>query len=186
MHAFFYAHVQLDHLLCALILLGRLGDIGSTYLVTPQLRLEANPLVRKLGWRFAVATLFVCLIPYYSTALGIVVLIPSLMVSAANTSKIWFARAYGEVAYGELILRLARQTRLSQALIPTWLAALFIALIGLVLLLLSPDPNQDWGFWFGIGFLSYALVVALYGSLFFVRLFRRAHANREDLANRPS
>lgn len=82
-----------EHTLCILILIGRLGDIISTRLVTPKLELEANPIVRKLGWPFAFATVLICLIPYWSTAAGVVVLIPSLFVSATNTSKIWFARA---------------------------------------------------------------------------------------------
>jgi hypothetical protein len=174
MREYFYAHVKLEHLLCALILLARIGDIGSTYLVTPTLKLEANPIMRRLGWWFAVATLFICLVPYYSTAVGIIVLIPSLMISASNTGKIWFARAYGESEYHELLLRMAKRSRLSQALLPTIIAATFTALIGLTLLLLSPDPSKDWGYWFGFGFLTHAFIVGFYGSLFFVKLFRKA------------
>jgi hypothetical protein len=174
MRAYIYSHVKLEHLLCGLILVSRLGDIGSTYLVTPRLKLEANPIVQKLGWWFAVATLLVCLIPYYSTAMGIVILIPSLMVSAANTSKIWFIRAYGEGEYYELLLRLARKTRLSSALIPMIVAAGFTAVIGLVLLLLSPDPGHDWGYWFAFGFLVYAFIIGFYGCIFVIRLYRNA------------
>src|SRR5437867_966894 len=103
MREYIYNNVKLEHLLCVVILLSRLGDIGSTYLITPKLKLEANPIARKLGWGFAVATLLLCFVPYYSTALGIIVLIPSLMVSAANASKIWFVRAYGESEYHDLL-----------------------------------------------------------------------------------
>jgi hypothetical protein len=179
MREYIYGHTKLEHLLCALILVSRLGDIGSTYLVTPKLRLEANPIVRKFGWWFALATILVCLVPYYSTAAGIIVLIPSLMVSAANTSKIWFARACGENEYHELLLRLAKTSKLSYALAPTIVAAIFTAMIGLVLLLLSPDPTKDWGYWFAIGFLAYAFVIGFCGSLFFVRLFRKARRSEE-------
>ncbi len=180
MSEYIQSHIGLENLLCGLILLSRLGDIGSTYLVTPRLKLEANPIARKLGWWFAFATLLVCLIPYYSTYLGIIVLIPSLMVSASNTGKIWFVRSYGESEYHELLLRLARKTRLSHALVPAIVAAMFIAVIGLVLLLLSPDPTEDWGYWFGIGFLTYAFVIGFYGSLFIVRLFRKARRTGEQ------
>jgi hypothetical protein len=76
------------------------------------------------------------------------------MVSASNTRQIWFARAYGESAAHELMLRLARNSRLSHALAPHFFVAGFYALIGLVLLLLSPDPTRDWGYWFGFGFLA--------------------------------
>src|SRR5208337_445540 len=101
------SHSNFEHLLCALILVSRLGDIGSTYLITPKLKLEANLVAGKLGWWFAAATLLVCLVPYYSAPLGVVVLVPSLLVSASNTSKIWFVRAYGESEYHDLLCRLA-------------------------------------------------------------------------------
>ena len=127
MREFIYNQVKLEHLLCAIILFARLGDIGSTYLATPSLKLEANPIMKRLGWWFAIATLFICLVPYYSTGLAVVVLIPSLMVSAANMGRIWFARAYGEAETHELIFRLARKSKLSHALIPTISAAAFTA-----------------------------------------------------------
>src|ERR1051326_7172442 len=89
MREYILSHVKIEHLLCTLIFVARVGDIGSTYLVTPKLRLEANPIIRKLGWWFAIATVALCLIPYYSTAMAVIVLVPSLLVSAANTGKIW-------------------------------------------------------------------------------------------------
>lgn len=175
MRDYFYSHVKLEHLLCVLVLIGRIGDIGSTYLVTPTLQLEANPIMKRLGWWFAIATLLTCLVPYYSTAAGIIILIPSLMISASNIGKIWFVRVYGETAYLELLLSMAKRSRLSHALLPVIAAATFIALIGLTLLLLSPDPSKDWGYWFGFGFLAYAFTIVFYGSLSCIKLFKMAH-----------
>src|SRR5262249_10480974 len=109
--------------------------------------------MRKLRWWFAIATVAVCLVPYYSTAIAIIVLVPSLLVSAANSGKIWFARAYGEDAYQGLILSVAAKSSLSHALTPLIFVGGFMATIGFVLLLLCPDPAKDWGYWFGIGFL---------------------------------
>lgn len=179
MREYFYNHIKLEHLLCALILVARVGDIGSTYLITPKLRLEANPIAKKLGWWFAAATVLLCLVPYYSTAAGIILLVPSLMVSAANTGKIWFARAYGEKELHDLYLRLARTSKLSHALISSSVGVIFTAMIGFILLLLSPDPGRDWGYWFGVGFLAYAFTIGLYGSLFYIRLFQRARRSEE-------
>jgi hypothetical protein len=182
MREFLLTHVKFEHLLCALILISRIGDIGSTYLVTPKLKLEANPIVRKLGWWFGLATVFVCLVPYWNTAAGVIALIPSLLVCASNTSRIWFVRAYGENEYLELLLRLARKSKVSHAIAGTLVSAGFIALIGMVLLLLCPDPTKDWGYWIGFGFLGYALVIGLYGSLYLVRLFRTARRMEEQKA----
>lgn len=180
MREFILNHFKLEHLLCVLILISRLGDIITTFLVSPKLKLETNPIVRKLGWWFAVPTILVCFAPYFSTELGVVVLVPSLLVCASNASKIWFVRAYGESEYYDLLLRLARKSKLSHALAATILSTSFIALAGLVLLFLCPNPDFNWGFWFAIGFLAYAFVVAFYGCLFFIRLFRSARRKKED------
>jgi hypothetical protein len=65
-----------DTVLAILILIGRLGDIVSTYLVSPTLALEANPIVRRLGWRFAIATIVVAGIPYFDVSAGVMVAVP--------------------------------------------------------------------------------------------------------------
>lgn len=177
MYHFFSSHFEWA--LCALILVGRLGDILSTYLITPGLSLEANPVARKLGWRFMMLSILLCLVPFYSTPMGIIILVPSLMVSASNIGKIWFVRSYGEAEYLQLLLGVARKSKLRHAVAGVLLSAFFIALSGLVLLFLSPDPSEDWGFWFAIGILTYALAIALHGSLFCFRIFKMAGSRQE-------
>ena len=86
----------LEHILCVVILIGRIGDIGSTYLVTPGLRLEANPVARKLRWPFALLTVLVCLVPYWNTPLAVPIAVTSLVVTAENLRFGWIARALGE------------------------------------------------------------------------------------------
>ncbi|MHC4502477.1 MAG: hypothetical protein ACYTFI_04155 [Planctomycetota bacterium] len=163
-----------EHVLCALLLLSRLGDIVSTYLVTPDLKLEANPIARKLGWRFMALTVLACLLPYYNTALAVMALVPFLLISASNAGKIWFTRTMGESQYLDMLLRIARKSRLSHAICGVLASSSFIVLAGAVLCFLSPDPGRDWGYWFGLGIVFYGTIVALYGSLYFVRLFRKA------------
>lgn len=163
-----------EHVLCGLIFVARAGDIVSTFLITPKLALEANPIAKKLGWPFGVLTIFVCLIPYYSTPAGVIVLVPSLFVSASNTAKIWFVRSMGEMEYLNLLYRLARTTRLAHAVLGLLASALFIALAGMVLLFLAPDPAADWGYWYAIGILGYAVIIGLYGTIYICRLFHSA------------
>lgn len=166
---FLYSHF--DHVLCGLILISRIADIGSTYLVTPKLLLEANPVARKLGWKFALLTLLICLLPYYSTSLAMMALVPFLFVSSSNTAKIWFVRSYGEKEYLELIRNMAHKSKLSHAIAGVLGASFFLCLAGLVLLLVSPTPNV-WGFWFALGIILYAFIIAIHGSLYFMRLFK--------------
>ena len=109
--------------------------------------------------------------------MAVVVLVPSLLVSSSNTSRIWFIRTYGEMEYRELLYRLARKSKLRYAITGTLCSTSFISLVGVSLLFLSPHPERNWGYWFAIGIISYAFVIALYGSLYFHRLFKMARQN---------
>jgi hypothetical protein len=172
MSDFVYDHM--NHVLCVLILLSRIGDIGTTYLVTPHLVLEANPLVRWLGWRFALLSLVICFVPYYSVSAGVAVLVPSLMVSASNAGKIWVARTLGEHEYQAFMLRIAAASRLRYALAGLLLSSSFVVLVGTVLVLLYPDPTEEYAWWFGVGIITYGVVIAFHGTVALIRLFKQA------------
>ena len=161
------------HTIAGLVLLGRLGDVVSTRLVTPRLLLEANPLARRLGWRFAWSSLLLALIPYYSPPLGIAALAASLMVSASNLSRGWMFRALGETGSDEFLLRVAASSDRATALGFLLGGAAFVVVAGVVLMWLSGSPGAP-SYWFGVGIVIYGCAIALHGSLFIVRLFRRA------------
>lgn len=162
---------NLVHAVAALVLIGRLGDIGSTYFVTPTLALEANPVVRRLGWSFAAASLLLCLVPYYHVGLGLMAAVTSLMVAGSNLSRAWVSRALGEK---ETLAML----RVAAGRIPRWKAiasvvvgACFVALAAGVLILTSGGSKAG-AFWFALGLLIYAAAIALYGVLFVLRIYR--------------
>jgi len=53
-------------------------------------------------------------------------------------------------------------------------ALTFLSLpFGFVLLFLCPE-RSNWGYWFANGIILYGFIVALYGSLSFYRLFKKA------------
>lgn len=164
---------NLNHVLFVLILISRLGDVISTYFCTPTLKLEGNPLVRKFGWRLALLSLLVCLIPYYNINLAIIALVSSSYISASNISKIWAFRAYGEIGYSQMLLEMAKKSKRSLALSCIWGSSFFTILAGSSLVFLSLDPKHNWGYWFGIGIISYGFVVALHSWSFFSKLFKK-------------
>jgi hypothetical protein len=160
--------------LCGLLLLGRVGDVVTTRLITPKLRLEANPIVRKLGWPFAVVSLGVCLIAYVHTGMAFAFLITSLLVTASNATKIWVARTLGEEAYERFMFEVARRSRPSTPILANLAVAGCFTLIG-VLFMIAGSGN-GWVWWGGFGVILYAFAIALYGTLFLRRLFRRVRA----------
>jgi hypothetical protein len=160
------------HFLAALTLLSRLGDVVSTWVASPTLKLEANPVVRKLGWKFGLLTLLLALVPYYNTSLGVMVLTMSCLVTSSNFGAGWTMRTLGEDEMQAFTIRLARRSTLRTALAFVWAGAAAVAMVGLLLTWLTrPD---EWGYYFGWGIMAYAFARVLHGSLAMVRLFRRA------------
>jgi len=162
---------NLEHVLALLILVARVGDIGSTYLATPTLKLETNPVARRLKWPMGLLSLGLCLTPYYNTALAVMVLVPSLLVSASNLSRGWVAHAVGEEEMLAFLQRAVGHISRGKALAFTLGAGAFIVLAGGVLLVLS-GGQQSWAYWFAWGMLLYGVVIGLYSSLFVLRLHR--------------
>src|SRR6185503_13959975 len=134
------------HILCVLILITRIGDVLSTWLISPKLRLEANPIVRKLGWPFALLSLLACLVPYYDTGIGVTVFVMFALVCTANFSRMWRARAMGEFEVEASMRSLARKSTIASAMIPHLVGQAFLASVGGLLLWLS-GSNPSWAYW---------------------------------------
>jgi hypothetical protein len=164
-----------ENALAVLILVARLGDIGSTYVATPTLRMESNPVMRFGGWKIAALTLIACLIPYYSAPLGLSVLVLSLLVTSSNLSKGWLMRALGESNYQSVIRLAAERSSLSVALAFVFGSAVSVGLAGLIMIFVSGGPST-WSYWAAAGIVLYALAIAVYGVLALVRTFRAAKA----------
>lgn len=172
------AHEGLKFTLAVLILISRLGDIGSTYLASPKLELESNGIIRRLRWPFAVLTILVFVIPYWDIGSGIVIMVASLLVAASNSSKIWLIRAMGETEYFALMVRMAARAKPIHSLIYSLMPALFMGILGETIMYLYPSENADLGYHVGLGILGYALVVAFYGPTTFWR-YRKAGLARQ-------
>jgi hypothetical protein len=166
--------------LAMLILISRLGDIGSTYLASPNLALESNSIIRRLRWPFAALTILVFIIPYWDVGSGIVIMVASLLVAASNSSKLWLIRAMGETEYFALMVRMAANAKLAQSLIFSLMPALFMSILGGTVMFFYPSEITDLGYHVGLGILGYALVVAFYGPLSFLRYRKTGQAHRSS------
>ena len=167
------AHESIKFTLAILILISRLGDIGSTYLASPNLELESNTVIRRWRWPFAILTILVFVTPYWDIGSGIVIMVASLLVAASNSSKIWLIRAMGETEYFALMVRMAGRAKPVPSLIYSLMPALFMTILGETVIFLYPSEKTDLGYHVGLGIVGYALVVAIYGPLTFLR-YRKA------------
>ncbi len=149
------------HVIAGLTVCSRAADVWTTYLVTPTLKLEANDVARRLGWRFAWLTILVGLVPYVSPPLGVIVLTASLMVSASNASKIVMAKALGEAELDALMRRVFLTTPPWPGLIYLIMPAFFVSALGVTCLLFYP-ANSQWGYYLGLGMFAYALGILIW------------------------
>ena len=169
-----------QHLLAALILIARLGDIGTTYLVTPRLKLEANPLIRRFRWPYAIATLLLCFTPYLSAPGAVIILVASLLVSTSNSLRIWLIRTVGEEEYHRYVVHNAGRAKPRRSLALLLLPGFFMSMLATTILLFYSDPAHDWGFWIAVGVLAYAIVLLIYLPSSFLRYRKEALINTQS------
>jgi hypothetical protein len=173
---FFASHWRVC--LAAFVVVSRLTDIGSTWLATPKLKLEGNPLVRKLGWPFAWSSLLLAGLPWlndWAWAFALPVIVVSLEVSASNFSRVLFPRVLGEDEYDALVERVFRQA--NRGLVYGLIAAqsLLHAAVGGLLLLFYPSPDSP-AYFFGLGFVTFGAAVAIHTTASARRRFRAGEA----------
>jgi hypothetical protein len=155
----------------ALLLLARGMDFLSTWLATPHLVLEGNPLARKLGWKLGgLVNAALCFAVAFWPLPAIIIITAGLLVAAHNFHSAWLMRAMGEEAYRQWILE-----QIARARLPLYLACLLgetllTGLIGAVVVWFSPMEAVP--FAVGVGILAYAAIVLFYTSLSLWRLRR--------------
>src|ERR1700748_841448 len=88
---------------CLMVLLlafSRSMDFISTWVATPNLVLEGNPIAKKLGWRWGILlNLVLCAGMAFSPVTAIAVCTLSLLVAARNFQSAWLMRSMGEENY---------------------------------------------------------------------------------------
>ena len=171
------------HFIALVVLVSRVGDLLTTYLVSPTLKLEANSLARRFGWKFAFAALLIALVPYYSTGAGVVIATASLLVSATNAMKIMTAKALGEDEYLRFTQSVVARTSFGAGILYVLMPALFMTLLGGFILILFPSASAGWGFPIAIGVLAYAFAIGLWGTVRFLRL--KKTATKEEPSQSP-
>ena len=158
------------------LIFGRGMDFLSTWLATPQLVLEGNPIARWLGWKWGILVNLMVSVGFACLPLpAVIITTTSLLVAARNFQSAWMMRAVGEEAYRDWYI-----TRLMDCPPAIFLASLagqtvLVAIVGGVLVLFSRWELIPMGV--GVGMLAYAFAVLVYSLLAYVRTRRalRSH-----------
>jgi hypothetical protein len=160
------------YLLLACVAFSRAMDFFSTWVATPNLLLEANPIARKMGWKIGIVlNLFLCLLFPLWPLPAIVITTTSILVAARNFQSAWLMRSMGEINYR--IFMTERLTQAPRGLFFSCIAAqtFLYALLGAFLMYFA---GRLVPFAVGMGMITYALAVAIYTTISVWRVaFRR-------------
>jgi hypothetical protein len=161
--------------LLLLLFVARGMDFLSTWIATPNMVLEGNPVAKKLGWKWGIPiNLAMC----FGFALwplpAIVISTTSALVAARNFQSAWLMRSLGEHQYREWHIERVQETNISLYLFCLFGQTLLTAGVGAGVILATQARNQEQsvGLAIGLGIVAYAMAVAFYTLLGIVRLRR--------------
>lgn len=160
-------------LFLVLLLASRAADFVSTWIATPNMVLEGNPLAKKLGWKWgSLLNLVLCCALAVWPLAAIIFGTTSVLVAARNFQAAWLMRLLGEENYRDWYVGQLRQASLPVYLLCLGGQTLLFAALGAALMYFCQDRLIPFAIGFGI--IGYAMAVAFYTLLSFWRIRRRA------------
>ena len=168
-----------------LLLVSRGMDFLSTWVATPNLVLEGNPIAKKLGWRWGIPiNLAMCVVFAYWPAPAVVISTSSVLVAARNFQSAWLMRSLGEHLYRQWHVERVQETSVTLYLFCLFGQTVLTAAVGVAVIYFSDwEQGQVLGA-IGLGIVAYALAVMVFTLLGIWRLRRgETRAMREPLSS---
>ncbi len=159
----------------SVLLIARGADFLSTWIATPGMVLEGNPIARRLGWRWGtLVNLSVCVLLAAWPWAAITVATTSLLVAARNLQYAWLMRTLGEEDYRDWYVHHIRQTPLPLYLFCLLGQVVLTAAVGIAIVLF--DNGSTIVLPIGVGILAYALAVLVFSLLALWRIRRASRS----------
>ena len=163
-------------IMLAILVFSRGTDFLSTWVATPHLVLEGNPIAKWLGWKWGAVVNVVLVTSLARWPLSaIVVSTASVLVAARNFQSAWLMRSMGEEAYRDWYVQRMSETRITLYLSCLTGNTLLTASVGGALILFS--VTRDFvlivPLGIGMGIIAYAVAVLIYTLLSVWRSRRR-------------
>ena len=175
-------------LIFLLLFVSRGFDFLSTWLATPNMVLEGNPIAKKLGWKWGIpVNCAICFGFAFWPLPAIVISTTSVLVAARNFQSAWLMRTLGEQRYRDWHIERIQETNITLYLFCLFGQALLIAGVGGAVVFLSLRAQARDGepelLAIGLGIIAYAAAVTFYTLLGVIRLRRADKENVRKLAS---
>ena len=172
-------------LLFLMLLVARGMDFLSTWVATPNMVLEGNPIAKKLGWRWGtLVNLGLCFGFAFWAMPAIVISTTSLLVAARNFQSAWLMRSLGEHVYREWHVERIQETSATLYLCCLFGQTVLTALVGLAVIYFTGFDGNPVLLAIGLGIVAYAAAVTFYTLLgtWRLRRFTLQEARRKEKA----
>lgn len=157
-----------------LLLFARSMDFLSTWIATPNLVLEANPIARKLGWRGGIiVNFFLCVGFAFWPLTAVIISTTSVLVAARNFQLAWLMRSSGEDSYRAWFSERLEETPPSLFIFCLIAQTVLTGMVGGGLILFS-RIDQWITIGIGMGIIGYAMAVLIFTLLSLWRSRRAA------------
>ncbi|HOC57918.1 MAG TPA: hypothetical protein PKI20_20025 [Verrucomicrobiota bacterium] len=169
-------------LMFLLLAVSRGMDFLSTWVATPNMVLEGNPIARRLGWKWGIpVNLALCIGFAFWPLPAIVISTTSALVAARNFQSAWLMRSLGEHLYREWHIERVQETSVTLYLFCLFGQTVLTGGVGAAVIYFSEWRLVPLAI--GLGIVAYALAVAFYTLLGIWRL-RRSTIQTARLAER--
>jgi len=146
----------------SLLLFSRGADFLSTWIATPNLLLEANPIARRLRWKWGITVnLIICAGFALWPLTAIIISTTSVLVAARNFQLAWLMRSHGEENYRNWFVDRLEETPFGLFLFCLLAQTSLTAAVGAALMYFSHWQNLVC-LGIGMGIVGYALAVTIY------------------------
>src|SRR5437667_2870934 len=128
-----------------LLLVARGMDFLSTWVATPNMILEGNPIAKKLGWKWGIPINFALCFGFAFWPLpAIVISTTSVMVAARNFQSAWLMRSLGEQLYRDWHVERVQETSISLYLFCLFAQTALTAGVGAAVVYFSNRELVPW------------------------------------------
>ncbi len=159
--------------LFVLLLISRGMDVISTWVATPNMILEGNPVAKKLGWRWGIPlNIGICFGFAFWPLPAIVISTTSVLVAARNFQSAWLMRSLGEHLYREWHVQRVQETSVTLYLFCLFAQTLLTAGVGAAVIFFTDKQREPILLAIGLGIIGYAAAVLFYTLLGIWRLRR--------------
>jgi hypothetical protein len=171
-------------LLFVVLLLTRATDFLSTWLATPNMVLEGNPIAKRLGWTWGIPlNVLLCFLFAFWPLPAIVISTTSVLVAARNFQSAWLMRSLGEELYRDWHVARIQETKTGLYVFCLLAQTALTAAVGGAVIYFSGWQERPVLPAIGLGIIAYAAAVLIFTGLSIWKL-RRSTAVNERLERR--